>query len=211
MTSKRSITSDLENAKDAVLGDLTPDERAALAVCVAADGDHERFEELLATAPVDVYKSTDREFAERMASLETLAVYALWKLDRGVLRFDLERMRGKYQDQLYQQYPDADWTEAPGEENGYHEGSAYEAAAQFLVDYRVWSRFAEEDIGVSLEEFITFPFTDDVEPLIERIEAAAAFVDGADLEDDMADLSWAANATIDVDAAADRKYTQIEV
>jgi len=211
MTTKKSITNEFEKIKDGVLSSLSAKERASLVVQVAAACDYDSLEELVDTAPKSAYKGTDPEFGERMAALETLAVYALWELDRGSLRFDIELMRGKYQNQLYQQYPDAEWTEAPGEENGYHEGEAYEAAARFLVTYRAWSRFVEEELNVPLKDFLTFPFTDGVDPVVARIEATVAMADGSNLDDELAEFSWAANASIDVDAAVDRKYAQLEV
>jgi hypothetical protein len=217
MTTTTSIENDLEDVSEDVLGGLDSDDRATLAVKQAAAGNYSLVERLKETAPTKKYKATDLEFSDLVTDHMLTALYALYELETSVWRFFYERANGELQEANYERYPDAGWTSEPA---GHHERKATECAVILSGNHLAWTRYAEEDVGVSLTEFLAHPLTADAEPRIERITHTAALVDGQILAEDLDDaddvLGWVTGETIyhenekmTVEEYASWKYDQI--
>jgi hypothetical protein len=213
MTSTTDIERDLDDLSDAVLGELAPDERARLSVQLRAAGEGDRLHQLRDAAPVKTYEATDLDFIEREHQLRAEALYALWELDTGVWRFFYEKAHGQIREANYREFPDAEWTEEPSPENDFHEQGAKRRAGLFLADYRAWKRYATEDVGVSLREFLLHPLEAPGRHHIDRIEFAAELADGRAFDDESD--GWAmemespdGSGTL-VDDLAEQKYEGI--
>lgn len=196
MTSTNDIRRDLDDIGEVVLGDLDTDERARLAVQLRAAGEYDRLQQLKEAAPTKSYNVTPGlEYLDRERELRAEALYALWELERGVWQFFYEWTSGQLREADYERFPDADWTEAPSQENGFHEHGAMQRAALFLANYRAWKRYATEDVGVSLREFLLHPLDPDAGAAhVDRIEFMAKLADGRALDDD--DVGgWATETT----------------
>ena len=86
------------------------------------------------------------------------------------------------------------------------------AAGLFLSEYHAWKRFAIEDLDVSLTHLLKFPFEDEIDERITRIESLRMRADGSAFDDSKfeEDLSLAAAAGFDVDELAEKKYQMIK-
>jgi hypothetical protein len=210
----------LGEVSDHVLGDLDPDERATLVIRQQAAGNDDLVERLRETAPTKHYHATDLEFSDRLSEHTLTALYALWDLETSVWRFLYERAAGQVEEANYRAYPDSEWTTAPAPENGYHELDAINEAVRFLGLYRGWKRYATEEVGVPLAEFLRFPLIVDGRASVDRIEAAVKLVDGTleaeFLDEDQEPVGWVGDETVTVngedltaDELADVKYQNI--
>lgn len=217
MKATSDIESDIEDLKEDVLPGLPSDERARAVVQFRAADQADVVEALYETAPTKSYEATDLDFRAALREYTTEALYALWELETGVWRFLYERVSGQLRAANYDRYPDAEWTEEPAPENGFHERAAGEAAAEFLADYRAWERYAIVDVGVTLSEFLRFPLEEAGAHRVELVEQIADLVtgdiDGIEGEDG---VGWAESTGVtvdgeecDVDTLAEWKYEQI--
>lgn len=216
MTSAHDIERDLEDLSEDVLGDLDPDERAALAIELAAAGDFEKAERVKHAAPVKTYHARDLDFSDRLTDNVVMALYAMWELEKRASQFFYERARGQLDEVHYEQYPDAEWTEAPTEENGFHEQRAMDAAAAFLGSYLAWERYAAEDVGVALETFLSHPFGGTVTSDVSVYTLTASIADGSHFDDELEIDGWADGGTVTVEGEeltaeelAEAKYQSI--
>lgn len=202
MTSTTDIEQDLEDLGADVLEDLDPDERATLAVKLAAAGGFDQVEVVKQAAPMKSYEARDLTFSDKLTDNIVMALYAMWELETGVWRFFYERARGQLEESNYRQYPDEEWTTEPSPDNGFHEQPAMDAAAGFFGNYLAWERYAEKQVGVSLETFLSHPFTGGAGPKVSVIVFTAKLVTGRGLEEAESDNSWAAEGTVTVDGKA---------
>jgi hypothetical protein len=179
MTSATDIERDLNDLSEDILAELEPSERARLAARLRAAGEHDRLHDLREAAPVKTYDVMDLEFLAEERELRAEALYALWELETGVWRFLYEQTSGQLREANYRQFPDEEWTEEPTEENEFHEQQASRQAALFLVDYQAWRRYATDDVGISLREFLLHPLESDAgAEHVDRIELMAKLADG---------------------------------
>lgn len=210
----------LEEVGDRVLGNLAADERAELVIKQRAAGNDDLLDRLHETAPVKEYQAVDLDFTEALARHTVTALYALWELETGVWRFLYERSHGHVEEANYEMYPDAEWTTEPAPENGFHELDAIKEAVRFLGSYRAWERYATEDVGVSLAEFLSFPLITEGRASVDRIEAMVQLVDGSleseFLDEDEEPVGWVGDETVTVngeeltaDEVAEVKYQNI--
>lgn len=214
MTSQSDLERELEKISESVLEDLDPDERAALAVELAAAGEREKAKAVTEAAPTKTYAARDLAFNDQLTDHVVMALYAMWELETGVWRFYYEKADGQLQEARYYQYPDEDWTEAPSEANGYHEQAAMDAAAEFLGNYLAWERYADEQVGVDLETFLGHPFGGQAAGKISTITVTASLASGEHFEEDLG--GWADSGTVTVDGEsvspqeyAEYKYAQL--
>lgn len=197
MTSTNDIEQELENLSESVLENLDPDERAALAVELAAAGEFEKVDAVKEAAPMKSYKARDLAFSDRLTDHVVMALYAMWELESGVWKFFYEKTQGSLEEANYDRFPDEDWTEAPSEENGYHEQAANDAAANFLGDYLAWEQYADKDVGVPLEKFLAHPFGDDIFQKVSTITFTATLAQGGLHDEELP--GWAEDGDIIVD------------
>lgn len=222
MTTPNDIDDDLTEVSDAILGDLSPEQRTKLSVEAIASGREEHVEKLKAAAPRKTYEAADLDYAEYMRDVLMQAAYTWHELERGIHLFHLTRLEGRYHSELAANHDveDWDWVDEPSEENDYHEGEAMDAAARFLKDYRKWEQFAAEILAVDLPSFLSVATPDH---WIEQIEDMRRLAEGSESEelldledtdldpDDLGDLEdadnefedyepgWAGGRTITVD------------
>lgn len=202
MTSMNDIEREVDDLSADVFGDLSPDDRAVLSLQLWAAGEGEKAERVKEAAPTKTYKAQDLEFQERASGLLLRALTAFWRLDVGAWGFLYERSSGQLRAANYEQFPDEDWTEEPMPANEFHERPAKEAAVRFLADYLAWKRYAEEDIGVSLDKFLLHASGPSGCSKVDLIETVAQMADGrlfTDRPDADQDRGWAAGTTVEYD------------
>jgi hypothetical protein len=214
MTSTANIEKELEGLSESVLENLDPEERAALAVELAAAGEYDKVETVKQAAPMKNYKARDLTFSGQLTDHVVMALYAMWELESGVWKFFYEKAQGRLEEADYDRFPDEDWTEPPSEENGYHERAANDAAANFLGDYLAWEKYAAEDVCVPLEKFLSHPFSDGVRQKVSTITFTATLAQGGSLDEELP--GWAEDGEITVDGQslsfeeyAEWKYSQL--
>jgi hypothetical protein len=214
MTSTTNIEKELEGLSESVLENLDPDERATLAVELAATGEFEKVEAVKEAAPMKSYKARDLEFSDRLTDHVVMALYAMWELETGVWKFFYKKTQGGLKEANYDRFPDEDWTEAPSEDNGFHEQAANDAAAKFLGEYLAWEQYADKDVGVPLEKFLAHPFEDDILQKVSTITATATLAQGGLLDEDLPGWAEGGHITVDgeqvsIEEYAEWKYTQL--
>ena len=210
MSNKKDIRKDVDGLREEVLSTLSTDKRASLAIEKKAEGDDESLQTLVDTLEMSVYQSADPDFFERMALLETVAVYALWELDSAASEFAFRSMAYANANLGSIAFPDDDSYDPESSEQEW-----CNAAGIFLSEYNAWKRFAIEDLDVSLTHLLKFPFEDEIDERITRIEslrmeADESAVDDSKFEEVEGDLSLAAAAEFDVDELAEKKYQTIK-
>lgn len=205
--STNDIERDLEEVRQSALDDLDPEERARLVIEQAADGNHEHVETLVEAAPVKTYEATDLDFRELAADHAMMALFALWELETATLRFFLEQQRGRLREANYDRFPDEDWTTEPSPENEFHEQGAMRAGARLSAAHLAWTRYAEEEAGVSLAEFLAYPFNGALSSKIAVIEQAAAVADGSFFEEEMDDADDLGGWAVETITTDDGEFT----
>lgn len=209
MTSTKEIEKGLEDVKESALSELPAARRAQAVVQFQAAGKDDVTEDLYETAPVKTYETTDLEFTKQVERYKAEALYALWELETAAWRF-LYEARARVNPE----------TGIPDEEEEEEEGDAEAIAAEFLADYRAWTRYATENVGVSLQEFLIHTLKPEGEATVKRVDYAAGLADGSAFVDDgsdvdAAEVGWSADTvTLDgseytVDELAEWKYQQI--
>lgn len=182
---KRSIDNDLSDVSEHILGDLDPENRLRLTLEAWADGDETRNERLMETVPRCKGSFPDPQFAERHRQVTTLSLDATRTLETGVWKFHWARAEGRYKDAMWQAWGSEkggeegwEFLEEPTPENGFHEEVAMEMAARFLKNYHLYTWFAEEQLDVSLEEFLSLSSIPGENATFDLIENAAKMADG---------------------------------
>ena len=205
MSEKNQIQKDAEQLTDKVLEQLGYEDRTRLAIEYAAKGDDQRVEQLVDSALTSVYEGPEPFFTDRLALLETVAVYALWEIHTAAKDFSSWTMLAKKEKQLKEAYPDDDSVDYDHKLQ-----QQYEKAAKFLIQYNAWKKFAEEEIDVTLTELLKFPFSDGIDDTLEEVEMMRMLANGS-----MHDLcedgdSYAEASDLDVEQLTEEKYELIK-
>jgi len=227
MTSKRGVEAELDKLSDDVLPSLPSEYRLKMTMEAWASGDEETHERLKDTAPMKEYRVTDPEFSDALNASLVLSLKAWFDLQTGRWRFLYEKRDADYKQLLHQEHGDEwDWVEEPPEDDLFFEKSAMKAAAHFLKDYLAYDRFAEEELGVSLETFLGVAFPD---APVDPIENVAQLADGRMFDDheykenpdgvpdyDPDEAGWGSGVSIEwggeeftAEEAAEVKYEQL--
>ena len=205
MSEKNQIQNDAEQLTDKVLEQLGYEDRTRLAIEYAAKGDDQRVEQLVDSALTSVYEGPEPFFTDRLALLETVAVYALWEIDTAAKEFSMWTMLAKQEERLEEAYPDDDTVDYD-----HMLQQQYEKAAKFLIEYNAWKKFAEEELDVTLTELLKFPFSDGIDDTLDVLQMMRMLANGSmhDLCED-AD-SYAEASDLDVEQLTEEKYELIK-
>jgi len=203
--SKKEIQNDAEKMTEQVLEKLGYEDRTRLAVEYAAKGDRERVDQLVKSAQTSAYNGPEPFFTDRLALLETVAVYALWEIHTAAKDFSSWTMLAKKEKQLEEAYPDDDSVDYEHKLQ-----QQYEKAAKFLIEYNAWKKFAEEEIDVTLTELLKFPFSDGIDDTLEELQMMRMLANGS-----MHDLcedgdSYAEASDLDVEQLTEEKFEVIK-
>lgn len=203
--SKKDIQNDAEKMTEQVLEQLGYEKRTQLAVEYGAKGDRERVEQLVKSAQASAYDGPEPFFTDRLALLETVAVYALWEIDTAAKEFSMWTMLAKQEERLEEAYPDDDTVDYD-----HMLQQQYEKAAKFLIEYNAWKKFAEEELDVTLTELLKFPFSDGIDDTLDVLQMMRMLANGSmhDLCED-AD-SYAEASDLDVEQLTEEKYELIK-
>lgn len=221
MTTKRSVENELNNVADRLLADLDSEKRLRMTPEAWSESDEDRLNRLHGTVPMIEGRFSDPSFFRLRRIVDMLAMFAARVLEVVVWKFYRAKTDERLKDAQWYAWADSAendseewaWVEEPTPENGFHEGFTMETAARFYVDYHVYSRFAEEQLHVSREEFLTpaFPpgdkstiqLIDDVaklvdERMVEKLDEERGEGEREDKDDEGRDYSgWAGGVTFD--------------
>lgn len=184
---KRSVENDLKDVSDHILGDLDPERRLQMSLEKWAAGDEDENERLMETVPRLEGTFPDPRFIERHRQVVKLSMDARRSLQTGAWKFHWARTQGRYETAMWQAWGGEDgWediVEEPSPENDFHEGLAKKMAARFLKSYLLYERFAEEQLDVSLKEFLAISAIPGDDSGFDLIENVAKMADGRKFEE----------------------------
>lgn len=152
---KRSVESDIADASEEVLRDLSPDNRLRLLIESQADDRDEWIDKLHETTPKHDYRMKDHEVSNRVRFAYILAQHAAYDLWTAWLRYYWMLSESVF-DRV------ADLFDLPKASEHFEDEQQMDYGAQIMnkvlemyVGYRSFSRFAEDVLDVDLETWLT--------------------------------------------------------
>lgn len=160
---KHRVASELEDISEELLRDLDPDERVRMILRARTRDDDRHVKQLVDSTPRKTYKSVDHEYRNRMLFATTEAMSAAYAIQTAYLEFmwmSSETTHWNLQD-LFDLIPESlrdppeDIDMPPiDERRATYEFRKQRALTNLYITYHTYRRFAEEQLGLSLEEFI---------------------------------------------------------
>lgn len=149
----------------------------------------------------------------------TAALAALWRLESTAWRYFYEQANRHLQATVRDQHDGAADSSGEASTTSGELRAEPEAAVRFRAEYFAWKRYAETDLGVSLEAFLTQPFDESstaARSKVDLMEHTAQLTGGRQLDDvDIAgpdgdtDDAGSGSGEYSVAALADQKYRAI--
>ncbi|MDG5761826.1 hypothetical protein QA600_21110 [Natronococcus sp. A-GB1] len=149
---KRRIERDLEEVREEVLEDLSPEDRLQLYLEAAAKEKDGWIESLLETCPRRRYRTTDLEFSERRQLASTLRLNTLYKLHTALL--ELQMLRQRQELTWINTDGDDDLTESERERADERAEELRFQYSELYTLYHSYRQFSEEVLGVDLETWL---------------------------------------------------------
>lgn len=186
MTTERSVASELEDVSEEVLSALDASERVRMIFEAEADGNHDRASRLVDSTPRSTYKRPDHRYTNRALFAQSEAQSAAYAMQTAWLKFrwmdeatrhcEFQDLFGLVPDTLRDppdEYTDIDGVRSFNERWAQLKHQRLMTLVDLYIHYHAYHRFANEAMGLTLEEFFApAPRDFDLGPIKETLEMA---------------------------------------